>query len=179
MQICKLLDGQPTLIRLIPAAYANISNPQLSDLLSAGWRQYCPLADRPRYIRTTAWIDDGRRATETITSTLTPEELAAQDAAAAQAEADRQAAEAAAQAQWQAMQRDIDLSDILLLRALALVLLEEHNRSAAWVRSFVAAVAASTSLANLQSRVAALAAMPDRTAAQLRLAVINKALELQ
>ena len=143
--------------RLTPAAIA------------AGWR-YCIEAPAIAHQKSESWTDDGTTMTQ-LRTPYTAEEIAAQEAqAAADAEANRLA--------WLSMQRDIDQAE-LRTRALALVLLDEHNRASTWLRSFVAAVAASTSLLNLQSRVATLAAMPDRTAAQLRQAVIDKAQELQ
>lgn len=60
------------------------------------------------------------------------------------------------------------------LRALALVVLDENNVMREWIESFKAATAAATSLANLQTRVAALSAMPDRTKTQLLNAVVAK-----
>jgi hypothetical protein len=71
-----------------------------------------------------------------------------------------------------------DLSDLTapnkLLRALLLTLLDELNALREWLVSFKAATAAATSLTNLQTRVAALPDMPDRTAAQARTAIGNK-----
>ena len=62
----------------------------------------------------------------------------------------------------------------LLHRAVASVLVDEINALRDWITSFKAAVAAATSLANLQTRVAALADLPDRTLAQARTAITNK-----
>jgi len=59
-------------------------------------------------------------------------------------------------------------------KAVALVMLDEINIIRQWDTSFKAAVAASTSLADLKTRVAALPAMPDRTPAQLKSAVTAK-----
>lgn len=59
-------------------------------------------------------------------------------------------------------------------RAVAMVLLDEINNLRQWITSFKAAVAAATSFGNLQTRVAALANMPDRTPAQAKTAVTNK-----
>lgn len=59
-------------------------------------------------------------------------------------------------------------------RALLLVMMDELNLLRAWVTSFKAAVAASTNLANLQTRVAALNSLPQRTASQIRPAVQGK-----
>lgn len=61
-----------------------------------------------------------------------------------------------------------------LLRAVLLVLLDELNALREWLTSFKAATAAATTLADLKVRVAALPAMPDRTAAQARSAVAGK-----
>ncbi len=62
-----------------------------------------------------------------------------------------------------------------ILRAEALVLIDEINALREWITSFKAATAAATSLANLQTRVAALASMPDRTASQAKTAIVAKA----
>lgn len=73
----------------------------------------------------------------------------------------------------EADKKDLDKTD-KLITTLALVLLDETNDTRAWIESFKTAVAASTSLANMQTRVAALPAMPSRTKAQLKTAVVNK-----
>lgn len=62
----------------------------------------------------------------------------------------------------------------LTQRGFALVSLDEINNLRQWIESFKTAVAASTSLGNLQTRVAALSAMPDRTKAQIIPAAKNK-----
>jgi hypothetical protein len=56
------------------------------------------------------------------------------------------------------------------LRATAAVAIDEINLVREWIVSFKAAVAASTNLANLQTRVAALPDLPDRTLAQAKTA---------
>ena len=61
-----------------------------------------------------------------------------------------------------------------LLRASAGVTIDEINALRDWITSFKAAVAAATNLANLQTRVAALADMPDRTLAQAKTAIVAK-----
>lgn len=61
-----------------------------------------------------------------------------------------------------------------LERGILLVLLDEINALRGWLVSFKVATAASTSLADLKTRVAALPDMPDRTAAQARSAVAGK-----
>jgi hypothetical protein len=61
-----------------------------------------------------------------------------------------------------------------LIRGVLLVALDEINVIREWLVSFKAEVAAATNLANLQTRVATLPNMPDRTAAQLKTAVGNK-----
>lgn len=60
------------------------------------------------------------------------------------------------------------------VEAMALITLSEINLIRGWFVSFKAAVAAATNLANLQTRVAALPDMPDRTVQQLVTAVRNK-----
>lgn len=62
----------------------------------------------------------------------------------------------------------------VLLRAMADVLLSEVNILRGWTVSFKAATAAATSLANLQTRVAALSDLPDRTLAQVKTAIQNE-----
>jgi hypothetical protein len=59
-------------------------------------------------------------------------------------------------------------------RAIVLTLVDEINLLRQWITSFKAAVAASSSLANLQTRVAALASVPDRTPVQAKTAITNK-----
>lgn len=59
-------------------------------------------------------------------------------------------------------------------RGLALVALDEINVLRQWIAAFKVQVAAATSLANLQARVAALPATPDRTIAQLKTAIQGK-----
>lgn len=70
------------------------------------------------------------------------------------------------------------LTDVELLRketvALALLVLDEFNRFSTEWRYFKTATAAATSLADLQTRVAALPNMPDRTQRQLLDAVRDK-----
>ena len=61
-----------------------------------------------------------------------------------------------------------------LLRALALVTLYETNLLREWITAFKAATAAATNLANLQTRVAATPNAPERTAQQLRAAIMAK-----
>lgn len=61
-----------------------------------------------------------------------------------------------------------------LLRAALLVAMDEVNALRQWITAFKAAVAASTSLANLQTRVAALANTLDRTAAQIKPALASR-----
>ncbi len=59
-------------------------------------------------------------------------------------------------------------------RAIAALAIDEINTLREWIVSFQAAVAAASSLANLQTRVAALPNLPDRTLAQAKTAFINK-----
>jgi len=59
----------------------------------------------------------------------------------------------------------------ILHRAVASVLVDEINALRDWLTAFKVAMAAATSLANLQTRVAALANTPDRTLAQARTAI--------
>lgn len=57
---------------------------------------------------------------------------------------------------------------IMASRAVTLAALDEINSLRAWLVSFKAAVAASSTLANLKTQVAALPGMPVRTNQQLR-----------
>ncbi len=59
-------------------------------------------------------------------------------------------------------------------RAIAALAIDEINTLREWIVSFQAAVAAATSLANLQARVAALPNLPDRTITQAKSAFIAK-----
>lgn len=59
-------------------------------------------------------------------------------------------------------------------RAVVLVSMDEVNALRGWLTSFKAAVAASATLADLKTRVAALPALPDRTAAQAKAAVVAR-----
>ena len=61
-----------------------------------------------------------------------------------------------------------------ILRAVVLVTLDEVNTLRQWLASFKAEVAASTSLADLKTRVAGLPNTPDRTGAQARTAIRNR-----
>ncbi len=89
----------------------------------------------------------------------------------------------AAQDAWNAIPQD--RKDAVLLinltnpqarayRAIAALAIDEINTLREWIVSFQAAVAAATSLANLQTRVAALPNLPDRTLAQAKIAFIAK-----
>lgn len=60
------------------------------------------------------------------------------------------------------------------LRAFVGVLVDELNILRQWTRDFKTEVAAATSLANLQARVATLATLNDRTLAQAKTAYQNK-----
>lgn len=57
---------------------------------------------------------------------------------------------------------------IVVARAVTLATLDEINALRAWITAFKAAVAASSSLADLKTRVAATSSMPARTKQQLR-----------
>jgi hypothetical protein len=61
-----------------------------------------------------------------------------------------------------------------LLRAELLVTMDELNALRQWITSFKAATAAATTLADLKTRVAALANTPDRTAAQIKPALVSR-----
>lgn len=87
-----------------------------------------------------------------------------------------------AQDAWQALQ-DQDEAIVFMTalgenarayRAVAAIMVDEINSLRQWITSFKAAVAAATTLADLKTRVAALAALPDRTLAQAKAAFIAK-----
>ncbi len=59
-------------------------------------------------------------------------------------------------------------------RAVAALTVDELNTIRQWIVAFKAATAAATSLANLQTRVAALPDLPNRTLAQAKTAFISK-----
>jgi hypothetical protein len=99
-----------------------------------------------------------------VVEMTTGEKVAVDDAIAA---ASQSAAKSAADAA-------IDGLDGYELRAIAKIMVEEINSLRQWVTSFKAAVAAANSLGNLQTRVAALASMPDRTLAQAKTAYKNE-----
>ena len=88
--------------------------------------------------------------------------------------------DAAEQAYQAALSRPLAVSQLgltnaqfMLLRGVVSVLVDEVNALRDWITSFKTATAAATSLANLQTRVAGLAAMPDRTLSQARTAIAN------
>ncbi len=64
--------------------------------------------------------------------------------------------------------------DARAYRAVAAIMVDEINLLREWIVAFKAATAAATSLANLQTRVAALPDLPDRTLAQARSAFIAR-----
>ncbi len=59
-------------------------------------------------------------------------------------------------------------------KAVLLVILDEFNTHSVRINGILSAVAAATSLANLQTRMALVQAMPTRTATDLKTAVSNK-----
>lgn len=61
-----------------------------------------------------------------------------------------------------------------LIRAVLLTIFDENNNLREWIQSFKGAVSASTSLADLKTRIAALPDMPDRTVQQAQETVQNK-----
>ncbi len=65
-------------------------------------------------------------------------------------------------------------ADARAYRAVAAIMVDEINLLREWIVAFKAATAAATSLANLQTRVAALPDLPDRTLAQARSAFIAR-----
>lgn len=101
---------------------------------------------------------------------------------AAQATIDAFDDSASAQATRQALRDRVSLDGMLsnggltgkLCRAVVLVTLDEFNAHSTWEAALAAAVAAATSLANLQTRVAAITPIPQRTKAQLLAAMQAK-----
>jgi hypothetical protein len=144
--------------------------------IAAGWR-YCIEAPAIAHQKSEGWTDDGQRLTQYRTP-YSAEELSAQAAQAEDDRAAREAAAAAADAAWKAYQAELDNAE-RITKALALTILDELNRATTRIRAFDAAVAAATSLANLQTRVAALPAIPDRTVEQLKTSVRARAQEFQ
>lgn len=61
-----------------------------------------------------------------------------------------------------------------LIFSLTQMILDEFNTHTTWNAALASAIAAATSLANLQTRVAAITAIPQRTEAQLRTAITAK-----
>lgn len=62
----------------------------------------------------------------------------------------------------------------VFIRAVAAVAADDINTIRQWLTDFKAQTALATSLANLQTRVAALPNMPQRTLPQIRTAIANK-----
>lgn len=156
-------DGGLSILRLLddadPAA-------ELAKWQSAAQASWLPVASSrlaadpafPDRADRDAWVDDGTAVTVDAGRKAT---LAAALLASLRAEAKA----------WLDDRRDALLK---LLRAEALVMLDEVNLLRARLRAQDAAVAAATSLDNLKTRWAALAAaapVPDRTAAQLKAAI--------
>jgi hypothetical protein len=88
--------------------------------------------------------------------------------------ATRVAAEAAAKAAGIAFQSELDNAE-RIVKGLGLTILDEINLVRQWTADYKVVVAAATSLANLQTRVAAMPDLAQRTAAQLKAAVLAKA----
>jgi hypothetical protein len=66
---------------------------------------------------------------------------------------------------------NITTDEVRVLRALVIVLIGEINSLRTWTRNFKAETAAATNLSNFQSRVATLATLTNRTAAEARQAI--------
>jgi len=64
-------------------------------------------------------------------------------------------------------------SNAKILRGVLLLTMSELNLLRQWIEAFKATTALASSLTDLKTRVAALSAMPDRTAAQLKTAVLT------
>jgi hypothetical protein len=104
-------------------------------------------------------------------------EAAQRETDAAEAAAQREAEAAEAAAALLALESELDNAE-RITKGLALTILDALNRLSARIREGDAAVAAATSLADLKTRTAALSAVPDRTAEQLKAAVKAKVQEL-
>jgi hypothetical protein len=117
MQICKLIDGQPTDIGPIPESIPGVSNPRLSDMLARGWMIYAP-SDTP-HIKASHWEKHGDACVQVVDDTYSQEELAAQAAQAAEDEAARKAEEAAADLQANGERYVAENEYILLCDAIA------------------------------------------------------------
>jgi hypothetical protein len=167
MITCIMANGKPTDIRDIGGPL-NMTHPSEGDridyALANGRRLYRP-ATAPN-IATSHWEDDGMYAVEYVDSVKTQAQLDAEATAAATARAEQEAA-------FKEMQGELDNAQ-LILKGLALTILDELNRTTQRLRDFDAAVQAAVSLADLKTRVGALLPIPDRTVAQLKAAVKAK-----
>lgn len=101
---------------------------------------------------------DGNDVVHYTRALTAPEQTTANAVIALQA-ADRLKTQLRKQAKAILDATDNELAD--LLRAIVLADVDGHNNTRAWIRSFVAATAAASSLADLKTRVAALAPTPD------------------
>jgi hypothetical protein len=172
MKLCRPNNGYaPVEFMDMPEAYRNLSPAPLSALVDDGWYIYKP-AVLP-HIVSSRWREasDGLHSYCCVYEEYDVVQLSQE--ALAQMELDRQAEYAAAAAAFRALQSELDNAQ-LITKGLALTILDELNRITSRMRDFDAAVQAATSLADLKTRVAALSAIPARTAAQLKAAVKAK-----
>lgn len=141
---------------------------------SEGWRRVIeeiPADDGYRI--TSQGVEELSGETCRITR-LTQANIADEAAANAAAEAAAAAAEAAAIADRKEFESQLDNGQVIV-RALALALLDEINLLREWTVAFKTETAAATSLANLQTRVKALSSLDKRTVERLKTAVHDKA----
>lgn len=170
MRICKPNGGlAPVNIMDMPPAWRNHSPAKLEHVIADDWREYVPSA-LPN-IKSSTWLDDGKRYYQADVVQYTQEELDAQVSAAA-------AELSALKAQGDAWEQDLERFE-RRSRAIVAVLIDEINALRGWMTSYKADVAASTSLADLKTRVAALPNLPARTGAQAKSAIAAKVGELQ
>lgn len=137
---------------------------QIAQWASQGWRvaEGRPVAPEGYVLVSYTWADDdGIHATSNVVLRTQAE----QDAIDTQAAADA----AAALEAWKDAQA-ISQQEY----AFAQVALSEINLLRSWIAAFKVETAAATSLLNLQSRVAALPAMPERTEEQMVTAIRSK-----
>ena len=135
------------------SSLAYVINPPNFDLIEATPRKY-------------------RKISGDTLSVMNQAEMDAADAAEAQALID--ALNAAAKSVYDTAQDEYSKP----LKAVALVILNELNLHAEKINAILAAIDAATSLTNLQTRIAAIADYPTRTAEQFKTAVDTKVDEL-
>jgi hypothetical protein len=112
MEICKLIDGQPTDIGPIPESIPGVSNPRLSDMISRGWFIHAPSATP--HIKASHWEAQGHACVQVVDAVWSELELAAQAAQAAEDAAARRAEDEAERAAEALEPRDVELGKAIL-----------------------------------------------------------------